>query len=252
MSNQEENQIKQNLNNDSVTTQQTQLGSTYGFTPKENPVSNALAISAWHSALSRVIAYVWEKWDDENEITNVLNYPEYYLSQFGFYPQIPAYQTKIRFVINKGDQVTYTQGGVEGGGTLQTHPGSDKANGRTVELNPTCTYKTKSEIFENDTFTDIDIKRFTASIVPISEIVPDVQNPSQMQIIEQLKKELDLTPDNVKTNLALFNGWDFKEMSDLTGCFVVAIPPRPEKTNLHALALGDFMDICRSQPFTSC
>lgn len=228
------------------------LGCKTGYTnasdgDEVNPINNELAISQWHAALSRVIAYVWDHWDNQDELNYVLKFPEYYLAKFGFYPQIPAYQTKIKFVIKHNDTVLYKYGGPDQhdtecsnhedncddhdkGATVSVFPGGDRKNGRTVVMNRAMEYQsTKNE--------------YTAGLVPLTE------EADPMAVI---KNTLGID------DAALANGWQFDEVNELTGCFIVAIPPKPEphkgtiadQALLEAQALGDFMDICRSQPFT--
>lgn len=72
-----------------------------------SPGETLEAIEQWHIALAAIINHIWENWDDPKELRNVKLYPEYYLSAFGFNPEIPSYKTKIKFVFDNDDQVTY-------------------------------------------------------------------------------------------------------------------------------------------------
>jgi hypothetical protein len=228
------------------------LGSKAGYTnagdEAVNPVNNELAISQWHAALSRVIAYVWDQWDNDEEINNVLRYPEYYLAKFGFHPQIPAYQTKIKFVIKPNDTVLYKYGGIEDdlldngqldlstcdkdGATIVVLPQGNPAEKRVSNMNRAMEYRSAKNVY-------------TAGLVPLSGLS---EAEREKEIRQTLKDD-----DN-----ALENGWQFDQVNELTGCFIVAIPPKPEvhpdsiadQNLIESQALGDFMDICRSQPFT--
>ncbi|OJJ15045.1 hypothetical protein BKI52_39965 [marine bacterium AO1-C] len=73
-----------------------------------SPGDTLEAIEQWHIALSAVINHIWTHWDDPEELMYVKLYPEYYLAAFGFNPQIPSYKTKIKFVFDTDDQVTYS------------------------------------------------------------------------------------------------------------------------------------------------
>ena len=72
-----------------------------------SPGETREAIEQWHIALSAIINHIWNNWDDPEELMYVKLYPEYYLAAFGFDPQIPSYKTKIKFVFDTDDQVTY-------------------------------------------------------------------------------------------------------------------------------------------------
>lgn len=72
-----------------------------------SPGDTLEAIEQWHIALAAIINHIWENWDDPEELSYVKLYPEYYLSAFGFNPEIPSYKTKIKFVFDDEDQVTY-------------------------------------------------------------------------------------------------------------------------------------------------
>ena len=48
----------------------------------------------------------------------------------------------------------------------------------------------------------------------------------------------------------LSNGWTNDAQYALSGAFVVVIPPRPEKQDVTADALVDYMQLCRNHPFT--
>lgn len=216
-----------------------------------NPANNEIAIAQWHAALSRVIAYTWDQWDNDEEINNVLRYPEYYLSRFGFHPQIPAYQTKIKFVIKPNDTVLYKFGGLDDeqlnngqldlstcdkdGATIVVLPQGNPAEKRVTHMNRAMEYRSAKNVY-------------TAGLVPLSEL-------SEKEREKELKSVL-----NNPEGTALENGWQFDQVNELTGCFIVAIPPKPEvhpdsiadQELIEAQALGDFMDICRSQPFTCC
>ncbi|WP_125779312.1 hypothetical protein [Pseudoalteromonas rubra] len=242
------------------------LGTRYGFaSTKEgeeiekqggpNPVENMLAISAWHSALSRMIAYAWKNWENDKELEYIVKFPEYYLAKFGFFPQIPAYQTKVRFVIKKGDSVTFTYGSQEEGGFIRASVQNDSETKEIIEqLSPSPTYMVEEE--ENPTSSDI---KSVASICGDSN-----KTPTDQEIRDKLREELGL--ENPEGNfddsaLSLYNGWKFENMSELTGCFIVTIPPKPDlghvacadqKAMVETQAINDFMDICRSHPFTSC
>ncbi|MFT4925764.1 MAG: hypothetical protein ACI8WB_001859 [Phenylobacterium sp.] len=212
-------------------------GKRYGFDPnceaEANPVDNLMAINEWHAALSRVIAYVWDKWDDEEELDNVVKFPEYYLIQFGFYPQIPAYQTKIRFVIRKNDTVSFKFGDEDTKAVIETTPMGDESKRVINTMNPSPSYQSAKNVY-------------TAGLIPLKDLT------------EQQRKAI-ITKKLGEKGSDLCNGWQFGEMSELTGCFVVAIPSKPEvqpDSNadielIKTQALNDFMDICRSQPFTS-
>lgn len=226
-----------------------QLGSHPGFSENDeaNPVENMLAISQWHAALSRVIAYVWDRWDDEQEINNVLRYPEYYLIKFGFFPQIPAYQTKIKFVIKNDDTVMFKYGGPhedckaihhdcstheQDGATVTVIPQGDKSNAISSTMNRAMEYRSTTN-------------EYTAGLVPLS---------SYKDIAAEVSRVTGICASE------LANGWQFNDVNELTGCFIVAIPPKPQVSSdsqadsdlLQTQALNDFMDICRSQPFTCC
>ncbi|OHU84322.1 MULTISPECIES: hypothetical protein [Pseudoalteromonas] len=238
------------------------LGTRYGFNDNDetktsgpNPVENMLAISAWHSALSRMIAYAWKNWENEKELEYIVKFPEYYLAKFGFFPQIPAYQTKVRFVIKKGDSVTFTYGSQTEGGTIKAKVESvDETKEIVEQLSPSPKY-----IVENDSLPT------SSDILSVASLVdaPD-GSPTDEQIRDKLRAELGLDYTDGKfddSKLALYNGWHFENMSELTGCFIVTIPPKPELSNLQdeskramieTQAINDFMDICRSHPFTSC
>jgi len=213
-----------------------------------NPVNNEVAIAQWHAALSRVIAYVWDQWDNGEEINNVLKYPEYYLAKFGFHPQIPAYQTKIKFVIKPNDTVLYKFGGIDDdtvsngkldmskcdkdGATIVVLPQGNPADCRISHMNRAMEYRSAKDVY-------------CAGLVPLCDLT---EAECRKEIAETLADS-----DN-----ALENGWQFDDVNELTGCFIVAIPPKPEVHPdsiadldlIESQALGDFMDICRSQPFT--
>ena len=230
------------------------LGSSTGYTNSSddevNPVNNELAISQWHAALSRVIAYSWDHWEDGEEINNILRYPEYYLAKFGFFPQIPAYQTKIKFVIKHNDTVKYKYGGPDDsdkngvkchddkckdhakGATITVIPQGDQKEARTVTMNRAMDYKSTTNVY-------------TAGLVPLTDYNDSDREEEIRRTMEDCGYELE-------------NGWQFDNVNELTGCFIVAIPPKPEveadsnadQDLIEMQALGDFMDICRSQPFT--
>jgi hypothetical protein len=203
-----------------------------------NPVENALAINAWHAAFARVIAYAWEKWDDQEELDNIVKYPEYYLIQFGFFPHIPAYQTKIKFVIRKDDGVSFVSGGTtDKTKIITTVRGVEKTPDY---MNQAPTYQSKCNVN-------------TAGLVPLKDLL---QSKTEAEIETMLKLKIAAGSSD------LANGWHFEQSSELTGCFIVPIPAKPEvQANscpgtdeglLKTQALNDFMDICRSQPFTCC
>ncbi|MCG7561190.1 MULTISPECIES: hypothetical protein [Pseudoalteromonas] len=234
------------------------LGTRYGFgshveESEPTPVDNVLAISAWHSALSRMIAYTWKNWDNDQELDYIVKFPEYYLAKFGFFPQIPAYQTKVRFVIRKGDSVTFTHGDRNAGGTISATVAGEPETQQIVEqLQPCPDYISNNPDFQT-----------SSNIESVTSICGDCeQPPSDEEIKNKLVEMLGLDGHTDGSDLPpLHNGWQFKDMSELTGCFIVTIPPKPDlshidnesqKSMVESQAISDFMDICRSQPFTSC
>ncbi|WP_105169858.1 hypothetical protein [Pseudoalteromonas sp. T1lg23B] len=235
------------------------LGARYGFNSdvasedSPTPLDNTLAISAWHSALGRMIAYTWKNWDNDKELGYIIKFPEYYLAKFGFFPQIPAYQTKVRFVIKKGDSVTFTHGSPEQGGTISATTQAQESEKIVESLRPCPQY-----IVNNPQFPT------TCDIESVTSVVEGVDSPSDAQIRASLSKQLGLDADAESDSTdfpSLHNGWQFEDMSELTGCFIVTIPPKPslpdslnkeQQSMIESQAISDFMDICRSQPFTSC
>lgn len=233
------------------------LGTRYGFhqadsTDEPTPLDNVLAISAWHSALSRMIAYTWENWENEKELGYIVKFPEYYLAKFGFFPQIPAYQTKVRFVIKKGDSVTFTHGSTKSGGTISASTSeSTDAEAIVNQLQPCPEYIVEST--ERPT---------TPEIQSVTSLCKNPESASDEEIKALLNIALGLHDSTADNKLdPLHNGWEFENMSELTGCFIVTIPPKPnlqniespeKKSMVESQAISDFMDICRSQPFTSC
>ncbi|CAH9052992.1 hypothetical protein PSECIP111854_01082 [Pseudoalteromonas sp. CIP111854] len=232
------------------------LGTRYGFNSTADcdtptPVDNVLAISAWHSALGRMIAYTWKNWDNDKELSYIVKFPEYYLAKFGFFPQIPAYQTKVRFVIKKGDSVTFSHGSADEGGTISAISQSQEAEKIVESLKPCPQY-----IVNNTEFPT------TCDIESVTSVVEGVDQPTDAEIRKHLSEQLGLNNIESENELSsLHNGWQFENMSELTGCFIVTIPPKPslpeslnqdQKSMIESQAISDFMDICRSQPFTSC
>ncbi|TMO69073.1 hypothetical protein [Pseudoalteromonas aurantia] len=229
------------------------LGIRYGLHDADSPtpLDNVLAISAWHSALGRMIAYTWKNWDNDQELSYIVKFPEYYLAKFGFFPQIPAYQTKVRFVIKKGDSVKFTHGDNSEGGKVEAISQSNDADKIVQQLRPSPSY-----IYEHAEYPT------TPDIQSVTSILGDEENPTDAKIKQKLADLLGLKLANENADLpALHNGWHFDNLNELTGCFIVTIPPKPnlshiedngQKSMIESQAISDFMDICRSQPFTSC
>ncbi|PCK08868.1 MAG: hypothetical protein COA42_06845 [Alteromonadaceae bacterium] len=197
-----------------------------------SPVEREVAINAWHAALARTIAYAWENWDDDNEIDNIVLYPDYYLKQFGFESQIPAYKTKVKFVIKKDDRVKFKHGNCKSGGSLVVETGSGKKVSK--DLKPVPNYESR----DNSTVTIKSIKNIRKEYEKIYK--------NKYHDFDEYFTDKYMSYKNG----SLTNGWHYEDLSDLTGCFIVAIPAKPKNPENEMQALNDFMELCTNQPFT--
>jgi len=194
------------------------------------PTQRLDAIQAWHGAYSRVIAYAWANWDNHPELNNIIAFPEYYLAEYGFNPEITSYQTKIKFVITPGDTVEYVHGKKI---VVSTNDGDEAKVISTTDFNEIPPYGEE----ENSTIT---IKPLT-ELFAEQGIEDDEEAKKRLAVIQQLDETAPLT-----------NGWGktFEKFKELTGVFVAVIPPKPKNQADELQGLNDYMELCINQPFT--
>lgn len=176
------------------------------------PTQNINALEAWRASWARLIAYTWKNWFDEGEMEFIKLCPEYYLRNFGFDPSELPFQTHIRVVIDKGDEITYVNGDKI---TMKIPNSENYSEVQLPDLDVVPGYQTGENYMAGLTSLQIQFEEYR------------LKHPEKSLTKTQfLKDQGFLSNGNPNEIEPLDNGWDVPENWDyLVGLLVVPIPP---------------------------